>query len=220
MTPELQVTLLWIAFAATHIGLSSIRFRGRLMERLGPVAFRGLYSLVAFAIFIPLMSIYFGARHLGEPVFFAPRTPAFYYSIYVVMGIAFLFAVAGILQPSPASITARAGADRVFGIARITRHPLMMGLALFALAHLVIGGQPIDLCFFGGFFLFSVGGAWHQDRRLIAENERFATFAQETPFIPFAGKGRLLGLRELSIWVWIVGLGSAFVVRNFLHPWA
>ena len=116
-------------------------------------------------------------------------------------------------------MTAGSGAHRVFGIARITRHPLMMGFALFSLTHLFVGGQPIDVAFFGGFFLFAVGGAWHQDRRLIAENEPFAAFAQETPFVPFGGPGRLRGLRELSLWVWVVGIASTFLFRTYLHPW-
>ena len=194
ITAELQVALLWLAFAGSHIGLSSPRIRNRL--RLA--GFRGLYSLIAFAIFMPLIAIYFRNRLQGEHLFCLARTLGFYYGIYVLMGAAFVLAVAAILQPSPASITAGRDATRVVGMARITRHPLMMGFALLALKHMLVSGQPIDLVFFGGFVAFSIAGAWYQDRRMQEEDERFAAFARETPFVPFGVPNRLLGLRELS----------------------
>lgn len=191
---ELQVALLWLAFAGSHIGLSSPRIRNRL--RLA--GFRGLYSLIAFAIFIPLIAIYFRNRLQSEHLFCLARTPGFYYAIYVLMGAAFVLVVAAILQPSPASITAGRDATRVVGMARITRHPLMMGFALLALTHMLVSGQPIDLVFFGGFAAFSIAGAWHQGWRMQAEDERFAAFSRETPFVPFGVPNGLLGLRELS----------------------
>lgn len=39
MDPALRIGRLWLAFAATHIGLSSSRLRARLVESLGSTPF-------------------------------------------------------------------------------------------------------------------------------------------------------------------------------------
>jgi len=60
------ILLLWIAFAASHIGLASVRVEPRLRAALGGRGFLALYSAISLALFIPLVSIYFGNRHAGE----------------------------------------------------------------------------------------------------------------------------------------------------------
>ena len=59
------ILLLWAAFAASHMGLSSDRLRPRLVARLGERGFTALYSLLALAIFVPLVAVYFGDKHAG-----------------------------------------------------------------------------------------------------------------------------------------------------------
>jgi uncharacterized membrane protein len=54
------------------------------------------------------------------------------------------------------------------GVLRITRHPVMWGVGLWAAVHLVANGDLASLLFFGGFLLTALGGAWHLDRRLAA----------------------------------------------------
>ena len=49
---------LWVAFAASHMGLSSHRLRPRLVARLGERGFTALYSLLAFASFVSLVGVY------------------------------------------------------------------------------------------------------------------------------------------------------------------
>ena len=65
MSVATQISLLWAAFTATHLGLASVRIEPRLRAKLGDGAFLGLYSVVALAIFIPLMRLYFANRHAG-----------------------------------------------------------------------------------------------------------------------------------------------------------
>jgi len=60
-----EILLLWAAFTATHLGLASVRVEPRLRAKLGDGPFLGLYSLVALAIFIPLVWIYLANRHAG-----------------------------------------------------------------------------------------------------------------------------------------------------------
>ena len=66
MSIAAEIALLWAAFTATHLGLASARVEPRLRAKLGDAVFLGLYSLVALAIFVPLIRLYFANRHAGE----------------------------------------------------------------------------------------------------------------------------------------------------------
>jgi uncharacterized membrane protein len=105
-------------------------------------------------------------------------------------------------------------------VLRITRHPVMWGVGLWAAVHIVANGDLASLLFFGGFLLTALGGAGHLDRRMAAtEGARWQRFAAVTSFLPFAA---LLAGRQRWAWAelrrpvaW--GLG-AFALLLFLHP--
>src|SRR5499433_1585642 len=75
MSPGVTIGLLWLGFAGSHLVLSSLPVRQRLIARIGENAFRGLYSLVAFAYFIPLVWIYFRHKHAGSTLWTLPMGP-------------------------------------------------------------------------------------------------------------------------------------------------
>lgn len=212
----------WGTFAGTHMVLSSLPVRGNLINRLGEKGFVGLYSLVAFATFIPLVWIYLGNRHAGGVVWNLAAVPGVrpLAMLLAVLGIAVI--VGGALHPSPALV----GIKRAWGargLTRITRHPLFMGIALWTLSHLLLNGFVTDVVFFGGLLAFSLAGAAHQDmRKRATEEARLGQFFAETSFWPFgaivAGRNRLIW-RELP---WIAfAIGAATAVGIYaLHPWA
>ncbi len=214
MDPSLKIVLLWLAFALTHMGLSSLRLRRLLVDTLGMPLFRLVYSLISLAIFVPLVWVYFANKHAGLELWLLPRGTALTWTVYVLVGAAFVLVTAGLANPSPAAVVPGDPAPRA--VYRITRHPLFMGLALFALAHLLPNGWRADLAFFGGFVAVGLIGAWHQDRRKLAvEPGSFAEFRAGTPFLPFTGRQTLTGLRELSPTVVAVGIGLTILVRYF-----
>ena len=65
MSAAFWIAFWWGMFAGTHMVLSSLPVRSKLVSRLGEKAFLGLYSLVAFATFIPLVWVYLDNRHGG-----------------------------------------------------------------------------------------------------------------------------------------------------------
>jgi uncharacterized membrane protein len=98
----------------------------------------------------------------------------------------------------------------------VTRHPLVLGLAIVWALHLVPNASTADVAFFGGFVGFSLAGAWHQDaRKLRAGGETFRAFHAATSFLPF-GRG-LGGLADLPPLVIALGVLVALGVR-WLHP--
>ena len=52
---------------------------------------------------------------------------------------------------------------------KITRHPLFVAMAVWGGAHLLMNGYAPDVAFFGGFVVYGLAGAAHQDYRKRAE---------------------------------------------------
>jgi uncharacterized membrane protein len=210
------IVVLWIAFAVTHMGLSSLSLRPRLLERLGERGFQGVYSLVALALFVPLVWVYASHKHAGPELWSLGDLPGVQGIVSLGMVVALVLAVAGLLTPSPVSMLP--GKTEVKGIFRITRHPLFMGMGIFGLMHLL--GAEVhagELAFFGGFVLFPLLGCRHQDqRKLVTAGEEFRRFHEQTPFLPFTGPGSLQGLKEMPLAI-VVGIVATAILRYF-HP--
>ena len=206
----------WLAFAATHMGLSSAPVRTRLVASLGERGFLGVYSLVAFATFIPLVSTYFAHKHEGPFLWYLGAAPVLRWIMYAGMALALSLLVAALLRPSPAAIAP--GKAEVAGAYHITRHPLFMAVGLYGLLHLLVARvNATELAFFAGFPLFAWAGCRHQDRRKLATgSDEFRRFHAQTVFFPFTGSGALRGLREIRLPL-VIGTGLAIGLRVF-HP--
>ena len=219
VSPTVTIVLLWVGFAITHILMSSIRLRPALVRVLGDRGFLGVYSLVALGLFVPLCTVYFGNKHSGPLLWSLPMSTATHGVIQIAMGVAFVLLFAGLLTPSPTSMTAARDGAAVAGPAGvhfITRHAVFMATAIFGAVHLIPNGFASDVAFFGGFPVFVLIGSIHQDRRRLAtDGEKYRPFYEATPLVPFTGRSTLRGLRELS-WLAIgLGLGTTVLVRYF-----
>lgn len=218
MSATLAIVALWLGFAGSHMLLSSRTLRPRLVARLGERAFLGVYSLVSFAFFVPLVSVYFANKHAGPLLWSIPIGTPLRWALYVGMAVAYVLIVAGLVRPSPASIVPGDPTPR--GAQWLTRHPLLMGLGLFGLLHLVPNGNAADVAFFGGFPIFAIVGCLHQDqRKLAAGTPGFAGFHRQTPFLPFTGSSTGRGIRELGPMVILGGLGVTLLLRYFHADW-
>jgi uncharacterized membrane protein len=218
MSPTLQVLSWWAAFAGSHLVLSSQPVRSRLIARLGSPLFQTGYSLLVLGLFIPHVRTYFANKHTGPLLWSIPPSPILQWSVYVGSAIAFVLFVGGLITPSPAMMMAP-GAPEPRGVLRITRHPILMGTALWALVHLPGNGSATDVAFFGSFVIFTLVGTWHQDRRKLAMGvPGYREFVAATPFIPFTRPGVLRGLREIAPAA-AIGILATIVVRHFHTAW-
>jgi uncharacterized membrane protein len=214
VSPTIAIALLWGGFAGSHLGLSSLPVRSRLVAKLGEPRFLGLYSLVAFVFFIPLVWVYFANKHAGALLWGRPGGALVVWLVQVGMGVAFVLVVSSLVQPNPSLLGSKGGEAR--GVFRIARHPLFMGIAVFGALHLVVNGAASDVAFFGGMLAFSIVGSWHQDQRKLATNvPGYREFVAATPFLPFTGRETLRGLRELPPLGVALGVGITVVVRVF-----
>lgn len=207
------------AFVFSHLGLASAPLRGRLVARLGEKGFQGLYGLLALLLLGAMIAAYSQASH---HVYLWLPGPGLRHLPLLIMPLALILITGGVLIPNP-SATGMTGAldkpEPARGVLRITRHPVMWGVGLWAAIHILANGDLASLLFFGGLLLTALGGAWHLDRRMaVAEGARWQRFAADTSFMPFVA---LLAGRQRWAWAewwrpaaW--GLG-AFVLLFFLH---
>jgi uncharacterized membrane protein len=219
----LYVLVFWIAFAGTHIVLTSSWVRPRLVDRLSERGYQGLFSLVAFATFVPLVWSYSAHKHEGPLLWNLAEVPGVRELSIGLTGLALVFFVLSFFQPSAtAQAILEHAKTSARGVNRITRHPLFAGIALFGLAHVIVNGFVSDVIFFGGLAVYSVIGAAHQDSRKRAlEGDPLADYYAETSLVPFAaiaaGRNRLV-LAEIPWLAIAIGAAAATALFWFHAP--
>jgi uncharacterized membrane protein len=196
--------------------LSSLPVRNRLVAHLGERVFQGFYSLVVLGLFIPLVLAYFANKHTGPVLWSIPPGPALRWAMYVGIAVAFVLVI-GSQSPEPGQ--PRPGRAARTGRAAHHAPPLHHGTALWALVHLLGNGSATDVAFFGGFVVFGLVGAWHQDQRKIATGvPGYREFVASTPFLPFTRAGALRGIWEIAPAA-AIGIVATVVVRHFHASW-
>jgi uncharacterized membrane protein len=132
-----EIVFWWLAFAATHMGLSSAPVRSRLVGKLGDRGFLGVYTLIAFATFVPLVSTYFAHKHEGA--FSGIRLVSALRRLIRGHGARPLAAGGGVAAPEPGGASCLK--TEVAGAYHITRHPLFMAVGLYGLLHLLVARE-------------------------------------------------------------------------------
>jgi uncharacterized membrane protein len=174
-------------FLLIHFAVSGTRLRDTLVARLGEGPYRGAFS---FASLLGLIWLIYGYRHAPTVALWG-QLPGLRPLAFVLVFIAFLFLVVGLTTPSPTRVgmesTLAKGRDIVRGIVRITRHPFLWGVALWALVHLFMNGDLASLVLFGSLLLLALGGTVAIDtKRRRKFGDDWVKFAQATSSVPFA----------------------------------
>lgn len=109
----------------------------------------------------------------------------------------------------PLAILFVAGAYLSPGGKRLARHPMLSGVALWSLVHLLANGDVASVLFFGGIFAFSIVAQFMADARLQRQDpHKWAELAQTTSRIPFLAllQGRSRDLPPLGGWPIVITL--------------
>jgi uncharacterized membrane protein len=203
-------------FVLIHVGISATRLRTNLVRTIGEGPYRALFALVSLAL-LAWMIQGFGAMRadpfdpLNQELWLPPdwlRWPA-----YALVALGLTLAFAGLFTPGPtlAGYEKRglAAAEPARGVLRITRHPFLWGLALWAAGHLLVNGERFAVMLFGALGLMVIFGARSIDRKGQARDpEAWARFEGVTSNVPFAAiaQGRnTLNLGEIG-WRAVVAL--------------
>jgi uncharacterized membrane protein len=129
-----------VVFLGVHVLTSLRETRARLIERLGPGPYKALYSLIAAVGFV-LIVIGFGRyRATGWIDLWHP--PAWTRVVAAVL-----------IWPAFISVTA---AYIRGDIARTLKHPMLVGIKLWAVAHLIANGDLGSIILFGAVLAWAV----------------------------------------------------------------
>ena len=201
------------AFLLTHF-VASTPLRPKLVMAMGEWPYRGVYSLVAFITLGWMIWAYANAP--SEPLWRGLRGLPL-----LAMPFALIFIACGYFR-NPTMVGADAllkSEDPARGMIRVTRHPIMWGLMLWAAAHVLAVGDSRALVFFGSFIALAALGTLAIDRRKRAHPDwpRFAAATSHIPFVAIAQGRNRLDLREIGWKRPLIGL-AAFIVLLFAHP--
>jgi len=217
MDATLTLIVATLAFLALHI-IPSTPLRAVALKALGEGVYLGLFSLVSFAAIVWMAVAY--ARAPTEALW-----PGLRLVPLLTLPFAFVLLACGLLAPNPTLV----GQARAFkepeaarGVLRVTRHPVMWAIMLWAGAHLLAVGSLKSVVFFGGFLLLAAAGTVLQDARKAQRlGEHWTRFAAATSNVPFAaiaqGRNRL-AWREIGWWRPATGL-ALFALLVYFHPW-
>ncbi|SNT43544.1 NnrU family protein [Jannaschia aquimarina] len=150
-------------FYATHALPTRPVMRARLRGSLGPRGFTLAYS--ALSLFMLALVIH--AAGQAPWVQLWPQMEWMRHLTLLGMLAACLLVALAIGRPNPFSFGGPSGGFDPArpGIVRVTRHPLLWAMALWAGLHLMVNGDVAHAVLFGGFALFAVAGTWAIDRR-------------------------------------------------------
>lgn len=212
--PMTSLVVATALFLLTHF-VPSTPLRAALVKIMGEWPYRGLYSIIALATLAWMIVAY------GD----APRMPLWVgldFVPVVVVPFAFVLIACGYWR-NPTMV----GADKLLksddparGIIRITRHPLMWGIMLWAGAHVLARGDVKSVIFFGGFLLLAGLGTLLIDHRK-KTNPDFARFAAVTsnfPFLAIAQGRNRIAWGEIGWLRPLIGL-AAFAAFFTAHVW-
>lgn len=204
----------------THFGIASTQLRAQLVATIGEGPYRILYALVALVAIAWLVHAWSAApvRILWVP------GPGLRHLPLLVMPFACLLLVCALTQRNPTALGQAPDPDSpepARGIVRVTRHPMMWAVALWAIVHILANGDLASLIFFGTFALLAlVGSVLIDARRTEARPPGWGVFLQRTSNLPFRAileRRQRLVLSEIGLPRLAAAL-ALYVALIWLHP--
>jgi uncharacterized membrane protein len=211
-----------VLFVGGHFLLSSEPLRRPLVKWLGAQGFVTVYSLAVTGALLWMSLAYRSAELLT--VWTPP--PELRWIPLVLLVPASVLVVCAFTTRSPTLVGGeRFGSsldDPAPGIMRITRHPFLWGVTLWAASHLLVNGDLASMTVFGGLLVLCLGGMRHIDmKREASMGAEWGPVKLTTSAVPFAA---LIAGRTRMDWAGI-GWGRPlaglvlYLALLYGHPW-
>ncbi len=130
-----------VVFLGVHTLTTFRETRSRLIEKFGAGPFKGVYSLVAAT---GLALIVWGFSRYRADGFIPIWTPPSWTSHLTISLMCFAFIALACMNPAP---------SRIRGW---LRHPMLVAIKIWALAHLLVNGDAGSMLLFGSFLAWAI----------------------------------------------------------------
>ena len=203
----LSLVLAALFFTGLHLGIAGTAIRDRAIGILGEHGYRAVFAGASVIGLGWLAVAYNRAPYLATWGMLEWWKPI----AIILMLPAALLVVIGLTTPNPTSVAqeGRVGQPPQ-GIVRVTRHPFLTGVGLWALAHLIGNGDVASLIFFATWAIVALAGTVSIDakrRRLLGA--AWEPLSAQTSIVPFAaiaaGRNRFVP-GEIGLWRWAIAL--------------
>jgi len=146
-------------------------WRNHMIDRLGEVKWKGLYTIISI-IGLVLVVIGYGQARQTPVVLWQPATYLTHIAILLNL-VAFIFLAGS--SPSNNAIRLK------------LKHPMILGVKVWALAHLLANGSLVDLILFGSFLLWAVLDFRSARKRPILMPEKAVVSTKATVIVIVSG---------------------------------
>ncbi|MET0272283.1 MAG: NnrU family protein [Phenylobacterium sp.] len=212
-------------FVLIHLLISGTPVRDAVIARIGERPYLGGFVVASWMGIIWLGWAFATSRGDALNTVVWDMTPATHWAQLGIQLLATLFIVPGLTTRSPTLVRGEAALDDpdiVRGMLRVTRHPFLWGVAIWAAGHLLVNGDVASVVLFAAMLFLAVSGTTSIDaKRRRALGAKWDAFAGRTSNVPFAAivQGRQhLSLGEIGWWriALAVAVWAIFLVA---HPY-
>ena len=175
-------------FFLIHAVVAGTAVRFRIIEAIGLKIYVPLFAIGSLGGLWWMSTSYNAVREAGVTMLWN-AWPWGDWLTAILMLPALLLVVVGLMTKS--STAMKQGklleeGDAVTGILRVTRHPFLIGVALWAATHMITNGDLESLIFFGTFLIVVLNGMRNIDRkRLRIHGDAWTKFEDKTSVMPF-----------------------------------
>mgnify|MGYP002631378386 CR=1 FL=1 len=219
----LSLFLASLLFLAIHALISGTVLRAKLVGKLGEGLYMGFFATLSAGALFWLILSYRVAPHVQ---LWADITALKHLSMPLML-IAIVLTVLAFSTPNPTAAGGDGGLTRkqaAKGVIKITRHPFLVAVTIWAVAHILANGDLASLIFFGGFLALSLIGPPQIDAKRAAKfPDDWPRFLSQTSWLPFAAifQGRTkVSMVEIGWGRIAIGVALYLVILVLLHQWA
>ena len=187
------ITGLLIFFTVHSISIVNESWRDSMVDKLGISLWRGLYSLVAVIGLLLIIWGYVLARQ--QPLLIYPPSIWLHRISLILLIPVFPLILATWL---PGNIKAK------------VKHPMLLAIKIWALAHLLSNGMFSDVILFGSFLIWSIINLRSMRIRRVRTDPNTKAFVANDTLCVTIGTGLYI---LVSLWLhdWLVGVPPTFI---------
>ncbi|MDR7095118.1 NnrU family protein [Hydrogenophaga laconesensis] len=178
-----------VLFLGVHsVSIVAPQGRHALAQRLGENAFKGVYTLVSF-IGLALIVWGYGLARQAPVLLYTPPAGLRHLAMLLMLPV-FVLLLAAYLPGR---------------IQRAARHPMLLAVKCWALAHLLANGTLADVLLFGGFL------AWAVADRISVKRREAAGLLRRPPALPGSAVNDAIAV--------VAGLAIYLAIVFWAHAW-